>query len=385
MQVTLKDIGIALWKNVCLLVAAAVVGGILAGGVTCLVVEPAYTATAKLYVYNEKANDGYISQSDLYVSKSLVETSLIIARSGPVLQETVQKLQPVYPDITVKEIEELLEGGAVNATEVLFLSISDPDGQKAADIVNTVAGLIPGELTRITKAAAAEIIEPATVPEEYDWPLVRNGVLGAALGLAVCAVYVVVASGMDRTVYGRRELNANFRIPVIGAIPGKVGRAPVLLEENPDPEVTEAYRLAVAHMIRTENCRIISVTSAVSGEEKHCCARNLTKMLAQTGKRVLLMDADSLNKEPDLKAYDYVIVDTPALLTAADAAVLSSRVDGYILSASAGISDVEKMKEAVRLLEQLNANILGLVVHNVDPETEKYGRYIRWRKNKAPI
>jgi len=76
---------------------------------------------------------------------------------------------------------------------------------------------------------------------------------------------------------------------------------------------------------------------------------------------------------------DAVVYAVDGGLTAADAAVLSDRIDGYILSAVAGVSNVEKMKEAVRILEQLDANILGMVVHNTDPEIEKYGRYIRWR------
>lgn len=363
MQVTLKDFGISLWKNLCLLVAAAVLGGVLAGGGTCLFAKPTYTVTAKLYVYNEKANDGYISQGDLNVSKSLVDTCLIIAKSGPVLQKTLQQLQPAYPDMTVKEIEELLEGGALNATEVFFLSVTDPDGQKAIDIVNTVASFVPEELMRITKAATAETIEAATIPEESDWPWARNGVLGAVLGLAVCAIWVVIAGKLDQTVYGRRELEANFRIPVIGVMPGNEA---------------EGYRLAAAY-ITAGNCGKIAVTSAVSGEGKSRCATNLAQMLTNMGKRVLLTDANALNTEGN---FDYSILDTPAVLTAADAAVVATHVDGYIVSAVAGVSNVEKMKEAVRILEQLNVNILGLIVHNLDPETEKYGRYCRWNKRK---
>jgi len=364
MQVTLKDIGISLWKNLRLLVIAAVLGGILAGGGTCLLVKPTYTPTAKLYVYNEKTNDGYLSQGDLNVSKSLVDTCLIIARSGLVLRETVQQLLPNYPDITVKEIEELLQGGAVNATEVFYLSVTDSDGQKAVDIVNTVADIIPGELMRITKAATAEIIEPAAIPEEYDWPWARNGLLGAVLGLVVCAIWVVIAGKLDQTVYGRRELEANFRIPVIGVIPGNE---------------TEGYRLAAA-CITAGKGRKIAVTSAIAGEGKDCCAMELTRMLTQMGKRVLLTEAGALNTE---ETFDYIILDTPAVLTSADAAVVATHVDGYILSAAAGVSDVEKMKETVRILEQVNANILGLIVHNIDPETEKYGRYCRWNKRKT--
>ena len=400
MNVTLKDVGFSIWKNLRLLIVTALLGGILAVGMTCLVVKPTYTATAKLYVYNEKANDGYLSQGDLSVSKSLVDTCLIIARSTPVLQEAVEKLQPTYPDITVQEIGELLKGSSINETEVFFLSVTDPDGQKSADIVNAVAGLLPDELTRITKAATAQIIESAALPEEYNWPMVRNALLGGVVGLLACAVFVVVASKLDATVYGRRELTDTFRIPVIGAIPGKLGNAPVMLDKKADPSVTEAYRLASAHLMAA-SCKVIAVTSTVSGEGGACCAINMAKTLTQAGKRVLLIYGDIVKPDlPDVdvlhtnvselklsdlaqNGYDIILLLTPPLLSAADGAVLAKQVDGFLLSTVAGISNVEKMKEAVRILEQLDATILGLIVHNEDPYTEKYGRYIRWKKKYA--
>ena len=46
MNVTLKDVGFSIWKNLRLLIVAALLGGILAVGMTCLVVKPTYTATA---------------------------------------------------------------------------------------------------------------------------------------------------------------------------------------------------------------------------------------------------------------------------------------------------------------------------------------------------
>ena len=389
MNITMKDIGIFLWKNLGFIVIAAILGAVLAADITCSFVAPEYTATAKLYVSNEKSNGGYISQGDLAVSKSLVDTCLILAESTPVLEEAVQKLAVSYPEISVKEVAKCLTGGSIRNTEAFSLSATDPDRQKAADIVNTVVELLPGEIMRVTKAASVEIIEIAGVPEEddYSWPVVRNGALGGFVGLLAAVGFVVVSGIMDTTVYGRKELERHFRIPVIGAIPGRIGRKPVMLDKKTDPGVTETYRLAAAHIVHAKNCRKIAVTSAVSGEGKSCCAKNLTKMLTQTGSRVLLMDGASLNREPGLEetaqAYDYIILDTAALLAAADAAVLSEHIDGYILSAVAGVSNVEKMKEAVRILEQMNANILGMVVHNVDPETEKYGRYCRWRKRKT--
>ena len=50
MNITMKDIGIFLWKNLGFIVIAAILGAVLAADITCSFVAPEYTATAKLYV-----------------------------------------------------------------------------------------------------------------------------------------------------------------------------------------------------------------------------------------------------------------------------------------------------------------------------------------------
>lgn len=306
MKLTIKNILLALWHSILPILMVSVVMMTLFGGFTYLFIEPEYTATAKLYVYNEKTDDRDMTSGDLTVSKSLVNTYLIIIRSGPVLEQVADRLRPVYPEISAKSIDEILTGSAINATEAFFISATSPDRQMAADIINEIVEAAPAEIIRVVKAASVELIEPASVPDidDYDWPIVRNAIIGFMLGIVLSSAYILVTNALDTVVYGRQEILENFNLPVLGIIPpqtdGGKGAADdnparFLLNEHSPFEVAEAYRMARTNIIYLPNesaCKKIAVTSAIESEGKSTCGINLAKVLAQLDKKVLLIDGD---------------------------------------------------------------------------------------------
>lgn len=80
------------------------------------------------------------------------------------------------------------------------------------------------------------------------------------------------------------------------------------------------------------------------------------------------------------KSYDYIIIDTPPVNVVTDASVLADKIDGYLLAVRAGFSNVDDIKQTVHSLEQVDAKMLGIILENVDPKTEMYGKYSRYGK-----
>lgn len=83
---------------------------------------------------------------------------------------------------------------------------------------------------------------------------------------------------------------------------------------------------------------------------------------------VELLSSDKLVELLDYfkRIYDYIIIDTPPLAPVIDAAVISAHCDGAILVVSPGIS---KIKESLAVKEQLiksGCKILGAVVNETD-------------------
>ncbi len=71
---------------------------------------------------------------------------------------------------------------------------------------------------------------------------------------------------------------------------------------------------------------------------------------------------------------DMVLFDTPPVNAVTDAAVLATKVDGVLLVFRAGTTKRDRARDARRQLEKVNANIVGVVLTDVKGE-ETYGYY----------
>jgi capsular exopolysaccharide synthesis family protein len=63
--------------------------------------------------------------------------------------------------------------------------------------------------------------------------------------------------------------------------------------------------------------------------------------------------------------YDRIIIDSPPLLVATDAGVLTSIVDGTVLVLKAGNTTRQAARRAVKLMADLNAKITGAVLNKI--------------------
>ncbi|MEK6777566.1 MAG: polysaccharide biosynthesis tyrosine autokinase [bacterium] len=72
------------------------------------------------------------------------------------------------------------------------------------------------------------------------------------------------------------------------------------------------------------------------------------------------------------KEYDMIIMDCPPLLPVTDAAILAPRVDGVVLVYQAGRIPRNALKRAKTHLENVRANILGIVLNDITAEISGY-------------
>ena len=205
---------------------------------------------------------------------------------------------------------------------------------------------------------------------------------------------------------------------------------------DPKSPISEAYR-----SIRTnlqfigvdKEVKIVEVTSAVPNEGKSTTIASLAIVMAQSGKKTLLVDCDFRNPTQhklfglknkgfsnciatggdfhgfiqqidqenldiltsgpvapnpseilmskrmqefldEVRAnYDYVLIDTPPVMPVTDAAVLSTKIDGVILVIESGADKPELAQAAKERLEQAGANILGCILNKVPVTNNRYG------------
>jgi hypothetical protein len=79
---------------------------------------------------------------------------------------------------------------------------------------------------------------------------------------------------------------------------------------------------------------------------------------------------ETLSEEADL-----VIIDSPPVLSVADAAILANAADGVLLVADAGRTRREMARRAKDSLERAGANLFGMVLNRMTKQTSGYYYY----------
>jgi capsular exopolysaccharide synthesis family protein len=159
------------------------------------------------------------------------------------------------------------------------------------------------------------IVNPAVKP---DFPINRpsyfqNGLLGILIGLLLGVVFSVVYESYDTSITTVEDIESILEVPVLGVIPylgekemreemakgeeGKIPQDPELFKALftyfvPNHFLTEAFRILRTALLKVESARVIAISSPATREGKTFTMMNLAVSIAQSGKKVLVIDAD---------------------------------------------------------------------------------------------
>jgi capsular exopolysaccharide synthesis family protein len=78
--------------------------------------------------------------------------------------------------------------------------------------------------------------------------------------------------------------------------------------------------------------------------------------------------------------YDVLLIDTPPALAVTDAAVILPYVEGMLLVIKPGTSSMAPLRRLVTQFQQLNANMLGVVLNDINLRSSSYGYYYKHYK-----
>src|SRR5690606_7362592 len=113
------------------------------------------------------------------------------------------------------------------------------------------------------------------------------------LGLLIPFGVLYIKFLMDNKVHSRKDIEEKFNAPILGEIPAS--EDPVV-KDNDRSSLAEAFRILrtnITFMLGAKkDSAVIFVTSTTSGEGKSFVSTNLSRILAMSGKRVLLIGAD---------------------------------------------------------------------------------------------
>jgi tyrosine-protein kinase Etk/Wzc len=252
------------------------------------------------------------------------------------------------------------------------------------------------------------------------------------LSLAVGIGAALASHWTDVTVNAPEEMERVTGVPSLGFIPDmgrRDGAQQLVAHHSPRSPVSEAYRTlrsTLRYATMDKPIRTLIVTSAAAGEGKTVTAANLAVSIADTGQRVMVVDADLrrpsqhglfekertvgltsvLVGDLELSAAllrtdvenltllpagptppnpsellesaamtetleqlaamcDLVIIDVPPVLAVTDACALTSKVDAVLLVVRAGKTPSDVTAQAVGTLQRARGSVVGAVLNGV--------------------
>lgn len=130
------------------------------------------------------------------------------------------------------------------------------------------------------------------------------GLLALLAGLALPAAFVLMQDKTNRRVHSKEDLARLTGIPLLGAIPHGSDEDKQTMLHDPRSPIAEAFRAVrvnLQYLSAGLDKRVIGVTSSVPGEGKSFCTVNLAAELAQSGRRVAVLECDM--RRPTLAGY----------------------------------------------------------------------------------
>jgi non-specific protein-tyrosine kinase len=270
-----------------------------------------------------------------------------------------------------------------------------------------------------------------------------NTILATLSGVLAAIGIVFLIEYLDDTVKNQDQVLSDTGLSSLGAIAQiKANEASdsIVAYIRPRDPLSEAYRVLRTNLGFSAidgELRSILVTSGSPGEGKSTTVSNLAIVMAQAGKRVIVVDSDLrrpvqhkilsvgnnrglttalLDNETPVTLHlqntkirglrvltsgpippnpaeilssqrmgqlirelyeeaDILVFDTPPVLTVTDAAVLAPKVDGALFVVHVGKTRRDTLSQAVARIEKTNAHPLGVVLNRIKPSHGSYYYY----------
>jgi len=422
-----------------------------------------------------------LRQQEAEISARVAQLSAKFGPAYPRLIQTQKELDQVHSGIIreVRNVGSRLEndykaslkseqmlGGALDQQkqeayrmnqDAIQYAIMFRDVQSSRDLYEgLLKKLKEAGITVGLKNSNISIVDRASIPVTPAEPRIPlNLALGLLGGLLGGIVLAFVVENVDNSIRTPDDVEIRCALPSLGIIPtipiNRNGHKqlpagelqpfslPIAMSQ-PKSQTAEAFRaLRTSLLLASAGAppKVMVITSPAMGEGKTTTACNAAIVLAQSGHKVLLIDADmrrpmlhnrigvtgttglsaclagienpdsvlrQVESLPNLyvlpagktppypsemiasdtmrrlmehwrSEFDQVVIDTPPVLAVTDAVILSTMADAVIVMARSGVTGHQSLRRARDLLLKVNARIAGVVVNDLGLKSVGYADY----------
>nr|WP_241742407.1 polysaccharide biosynthesis tyrosine autokinase [Dietzia kunjamensis] len=431
----MRDLLSVLRSRWIVIVAATLIGGLLALGMS-LLTPPSYQAKVQFYVTVAGGDSAAAAYQGSLGAQQRVQSYAALVKSTDITQQVVDT---AGVDLAPAKLADQTTATADAKTVLLNVAVTNSDPQRALQLAEGFGEVLPEAINRLETPdgggpalAKLTVVNPPALPTSPVAPKTEQNVaIGLVLGLLAGVGIALLINTLDRRVKSAEQVESIAGKPVVGSIPfrkaedkerGAEHIVPFREGHSPAAESFRRLRTNLQFLNVDNPPRVFVLTSSVATEGKSETAINLSIALAESGNRVLLIEADlrrplvvSYMSMPDKvgltnilsgqaefgdvvqetrhdgvhllacgplppnpsellasemarhlidelrSTYDYVIIDSPPLLPVTDGALLARITDGALLVVRSHRTTADQVAQAVDNLAKADAALLGIV------------------------
>ncbi|MGT2968984.1 Wzz/FepE/Etk N-terminal domain-containing protein [Streptococcus azizii] len=208
----------AVWRKKFFILAVSSLVGVLAFGYQVLLATPQYESTSRIYVVNRQNNElGVLTNQDLQAGSYLVKDYREIILSQSVLQEVIDDLDL---ELTSEGLAKKIKVTIPTETRIISITVSDPNPETAARIVNLFRQKASEKMIEVTKASDVTTVDEGVAATTPSSPKVKRNTLLAFLASALLMVLIVLMTDIiDDRVRKPEDIEEAMNIPLLGVVP----------------------------------------------------------------------------------------------------------------------------------------------------------------------
>lgn len=253
--------------------------------------KPEYKSSVTiLLVADENKTDKSLTQTDVNLNNGLISTYSSIAKSSSILQKTIQNLNL---DIPVSKLEQNVEAKQIDNTQFLEISVKNESPERAKNIANELAEVFTEQIKEIYNLQNISIVDKAETEENpCNINHMKDMIIFGFAGIVLSIIIVMIIYMFDDTVKEQKDIEKNIKLRTIGTLPVDREKTELIVENNPKSPIVESIKTIRTNILYSTRKNSILVTSCKEKEGKSWVINNLAVTFAQTGKRVILVDAN---------------------------------------------------------------------------------------------
>ena len=253
--------------------------------------KPEYKSSVTiLLVADENKTNKELTQTDLNINNGLISTYSSIAKSTNVVQKTIENLEL---NMSASSLQKKVDAKQIDSTQFLKISVTNANPELAKNIANELANVFTQQIKEIYNLQNISIVDEAEVESTpCNVNHMKDIIMFAFAGLFLAMVSVVAIFMFDDTIKSEEDIEKNVKLKAIGTLPVDKEKNELIVKNNPKSQIVESIKTIRTNILYSTNKNAILVTSCKQDEGKTWVINNLAVAFAQTGKRVILVDAN---------------------------------------------------------------------------------------------